>query len=305
LNIIPVESARERDIDMLLLEELSVNDVFCSWFVSNLELPIYHKGICVLKSVTLEHLGESDLYFLYESEGEKVLVLIENKLDTIFQENQYDRYKKRAKRYMERGECHKAYYVLVAPENYPQGSFEKRISYEEIAKKLSEDGTRRSSFKAEILRIAIEKERRGYSPINDEKVLSFLKSYYKVQQFIYPEIGLNDREKAGSRADWVNFKEDRLQGIKIIHKLKDGYVDATFFRYSSELIPQLELIKPNEANIAYHEKSFSLRISVSKVIKEEDFAGQSEAISKGIGMVELLHKWLLAHREEFLGYYGR
>ena len=42
-NILPIESIQERDIDLLLLEELNCNAKFCKWFVNSLSLPLFSK----------------------------------------------------------------------------------------------------------------------------------------------------------------------------------------------------------------------------------------------------------------------
>lgn len=38
-SILPVESIQERDVDLILLEELSTDDTFCKWFIRELNLP--------------------------------------------------------------------------------------------------------------------------------------------------------------------------------------------------------------------------------------------------------------------------
>ena len=37
-NYIPVESVQERDVDLLLIEELNVSLDFCKWFISAIGL---------------------------------------------------------------------------------------------------------------------------------------------------------------------------------------------------------------------------------------------------------------------------
>ncbi len=38
-SILPIESIQERDVDLILLEELSTDNSFCDWFVRELNLP--------------------------------------------------------------------------------------------------------------------------------------------------------------------------------------------------------------------------------------------------------------------------
>ena len=38
-NILPVEAIQERDVDLILLEELATDNSFCEWFINELDLP--------------------------------------------------------------------------------------------------------------------------------------------------------------------------------------------------------------------------------------------------------------------------
>ena len=40
INYIPVESVQERDVDLLIIEELNVSFDFCKWFIGNLGLDL-------------------------------------------------------------------------------------------------------------------------------------------------------------------------------------------------------------------------------------------------------------------------
>ena len=47
-NIIPVEAIRERNIDLILLEELTTDFSFCRWLVERLKLPpLLWRGILI------------------------------------------------------------------------------------------------------------------------------------------------------------------------------------------------------------------------------------------------------------------
>ena len=99
-TILPIESIQERDVDLILLEELSTENSFCNWFISELNLPEFSSSNGTWRSITDFGLGETDLLFSYNSNNEKIFVLIENKLDATFQDEQFIRYEKRAKEYV-------------------------------------------------------------------------------------------------------------------------------------------------------------------------------------------------------------
>ena len=174
-HIIPVESIQERDVDLILLEELSVDNGFCEWLVNEANIPVLTKPIGAWRSITGYGLGETDILFSYISETKKVFVLIENKLDASFQDEQFTRYVKRAEKYEEDNSCDEARTLLIAPEMYceNQSDFENFVTYENIAKRLEFTGTKRNVFKSNLLKIASEKLRRGYNPINSIVVQIF------------------------------------------------------------------------------------------------------------------------------------
>lgn len=80
-SILPVESIQEKDVDLILLEELSTDNSFCDWFVRELNLPNLTSVNGAWISISAFGLGETDILFSYNSNDKKTFVLIENKLD--------------------------------------------------------------------------------------------------------------------------------------------------------------------------------------------------------------------------------
>ncbi len=189
-TIIPVEAIQERDVDLILLEELTTDNAFCEWFIKELGLPNLTLSNGSWRSISDFGLGETDILYSYNSDTKKIFVLIENKLDASFQNEQYDRYFKRAKEYETKKECDIAYVVLVAPELYceNQSEFENYVTYEAIAKRLEFTGTKRNLFKSKLLQIATEKLRRGYQPVNSVPVQNFWHSYWEYKEKNYPSL---------------------------------------------------------------------------------------------------------------------
>ena len=126
-----IESVQERDVDLLLLEELNVDFDFAHWFISTLNLPDLTLVIGAWRSVSDFGLGETDILFSYQSNNDKVYLLLENKLDASFQENQAVRYKQRAQKYKDDNECNHAFSILIAPKEYchNQKDFDTFLTY--------------------------------------------------------------------------------------------------------------------------------------------------------------------------------
>lgn len=163
-------------------------------------------------------------------------VLIENKLDTTFQEEQYNRYLKRAIKYTESKDCDKAFTILVAPELYceSQNEFENYITYEAIARRLEFTGTKRNLFTSELLQIAIEKSRRGYQAVNSIPVQKFWYAYWQYKEANHPCLKMKEPGIVPHNSDWPILHDDKLKNISFYHKLRQGNVDATFYNYSEE-----------------------------------------------------------------------
>ena len=159
-ELIPVESIQERDIDLLLLEELKSNVDFTKWIL-NRTIGLQSEHIFTIgawHSLSKPGLGETDIAFKVCIENKNILFLIENKITASFQPEQESRYRKRGKLRFENGECDAYYTILTAPKQYIDlnHDFDFFLEYEAIKEwfvhqsKLGE----RALYKAELLQIA-------------------------------------------------------------------------------------------------------------------------------------------------------
>jgi hypothetical protein len=124
---------RERDIDLLLIEELYSSPLSREHFLSLLrgEVPNTANFIAARHSVSCS-LGQSDVELELQVGEERWILMIENKIDASFQPDQ-------AKRYTQRGEQHilsgytKFFTILIAPAAYlgrDTYGFDLAVSYE-------------------------------------------------------------------------------------------------------------------------------------------------------------------------------
>ena len=91
-----IEYVAERDIDLLLLEELHSSASFRSWMIAHVLGPGFGAVAFVgaWHSLTDPGLGESDLVLLSKTPtGETIAILIENKIDAPPQPDQALRYR--------------------------------------------------------------------------------------------------------------------------------------------------------------------------------------------------------------------
>lgn len=295
IDVLPIESIQERDVDLLLLEELYCNESFCEWFVQELGLPLLKEKIGIWRSISDFGLGETDLLFSYKSDKYKIFVLIENKLNSPFQEEQYNRYLKRAENYINSKACDIAYSILVAPDFYCENQhfFEHYISYESIAMQFEITGTNRSLFKKELLRIGSEKLRRGYQAINSESVQGFWLSYFEYKEKYHPSLKMKKPGIVPHESDWPMLFDERMKGIIFYHKLAQGNVDATFRENSKEKELYLKNQLFPDWKIVKHNKSFSVRIFTGTIDRTKDFDKQIDLVENGLTNLEKLRDWIL------------
>ena len=298
-SILPIESVQERDIDLILLEELNVSEHFCQLFVSCFKFPVYTTDNKAWRSVTDFGLGETDLLFSYVSGDQKIYVLIENKLDASFQEDQYLRYMQRAHEYVQYQKCDQAYVVLLAPEDYcnNQDEFNRCLTYEEVNEYFKGLNTERGEFKSQLISIAIEKLRRGYSPISAPKVQDFWHNYWHFKQKNFPEIEMKKPGIIPFKSDWPLLYDNRLENIVFHHKLSQGCVDATYRGYTVAFKSKLEGLLPEWITLVTHSKSFSLRVVTDAIDRTDSFESQKHLVKKGLDNIKKTRDWIISNNQ--------
>jgi hypothetical protein len=297
-TIIPVESIRERDVDLILLEELSTDSSFGEWFIRELNLPNLTAINGAWRSISAFGLGETDLLFSYNSYEKRIFVLIENKLDTSFQHEQFNRYIKRADEYLTKKECDGAFAVLIAPKLYceNQSDFENYVTYETIAERLEFVGTKRNKFKSHLLQIATEKLRRGYQPVNSIPVQNFWHSYWRYKEENFPSLILKKPDIVPHNSDWPMLYDDRLKNIVFYHKLGQGNTDATFKGFPEEVEYKIKGLLPEWAKLEKHGKSFSIRVYSGTIDRTEEFNKQIENVENGLRNLERIRNWIIENK---------
>jgi len=297
-TILPVEAIQERDVDLILLEELSTDNSFCEWFIRELDLPIFTSVIGAWRSISAFGLGETDILFSYNSHEKRIFVLIENKLDASFQNEQFNRYLKRADEYLTKKECDDAFTVLIAPKLYceNQSEFENYLTYESIAQRFEFIGSKRNLFKSNLLKIAIEKLRRGYQPTNSVPVQNFWCSYWQFKEEKYPNLIMKKPDIVPHGSDWIRLYDDRLKNIVFCHKLGQGNIDATFKNFPEEIEFKIKELLPEWAKFEKHGKSFSIRVFSGKIDRTKDFKEQIDAVENGLKNLERIRNWIIENK---------
>lgn len=282
-----IEAVTERDIDLLLLEELNSAPEFGRWIRENAtEFGVTAACKGAWHSITDPQYGESDIITLYE---DRFAILIENKIDAVAQPDQGLRYKKRGEAGIEGGAWDRFTICMIAPQRYldceqDAQAYDAVIRYENVIECFtSSDDTPRSRFKAFLLAEAIEQNRRGYKAIPDGKVTAFWYEYWKLTRQIAPELGMRDPGPKPAGADWPAFRPASLSpGLSVVHKWRQGTVDLQVSNAADKIEKLAQEFQDTEFEVIPTGKSASIRLRVSALSRFASFASQSNAAQEGI-----------------------
>ena len=222
----------EHDMDMLIMEELVSSDDFLRLFTDLVAIPDAYV-LSAYSSKTDPFLGESDITIIVESHGEKIGLLIEDKIDAIAMPEQASRYSLRGEKGVAAGDYERFFVFIAAPERYLSGNEEaqkypNKVKYETFLSYFEQFNDPRSVFKAQQIIQAIDKQKRGYQVEVDDAVTDFWMKYSLFQTAHYPEtILLYNGEKKGANARWPRFNTI-INGLYMYHKTESGFVDLTF-----------------------------------------------------------------------------
>lgn len=296
-----VASIAERDIDLLLMEELSVSDEFCDWLSNKVtEGSDYHAAVGAWHSLVDASLGESDIVFIYLSRSsEQVAILIENKIDAPPQPEQAARYRQRGEKGVAEGFWDKFKTCVVAPQRYLESSkhdqvYDVEVSYEELEAYFSHCNSERARalYKAGLVREAIEQNRRGYQPEYSSAMTEFVADYYVIAERDFPQLRMQEAKQRPSGSTWITFHPPVLpQGAYICHQLSAGAVKL-FFGPPSSLESVAEaygLHLSDDIKIEQAGKSVALIVQVQKIDPLAwTVSQQHEAVLLGLRSAEKL-----------------
>ncbi|TYL37314.1 hypothetical protein CV102_16950 [Natronococcus pandeyae] len=172
-NRLITTSVQERDIDLLFTQLIETSLEFRQWFYRQF---FGKMGIQDLLSVSQSvdtGNGESDIEIGIETDtGDKVLLLVENKINASLQDRQAERYYERGTRYVEKGTCDVFGVGLIAPAGYiddrDRDAFENVVTYESIIEYIDDLSHDAAPFVSAFLKQAIEKQANshdGHSPV--------------------------------------------------------------------------------------------------------------------------------------------
>lgn len=276
----------ERDMDMLFLEAIITDLEFAKHIIDKTELKGKEfKTISVELSKTDPELGESDITWIIETEDGRYGILIEDKIDAIAMEEQYERYKKRGDKGIENGDYIKSFIFIFCPEKYHENNDEAKkydyfISYEKHQEFFSGKDDIASELRKQQLEQAITKAKRPSNVTLNELANTYFRKYSQYQKEHYPALDL--RTKESSNGYWAHYRT-RFGKVYLFHKMQEGFVDLTFPNSTDKLsilenvALKLRSFGMDSISAEKTGKALALRISVPKLDMQNNFEETAES----------------------------
>jgi hypothetical protein len=301
-------NVRERDLDLLLLEEMYVSPAFRQWIAQKLSLPLdaaYSAGHHSVRDA----FGESDIELDFATEAGVHRVLIENKIDARFQLDQAVRYTKRADYYVrDKRDCTNCQTVLFAPRDYATrkgAGFGSVLLYEELRDWYQQHAASdsRTQWKTALLDIAIKKYQtdstRSAQKQPNERANKFWYAYWTLASQDFPELAMPEPYDKTGGFNYL-FPSSLLQRVRLVHSPNAGRVELWFGGVSG---------KPGEATIrsmfgAALEPDMTIRgtagavmigLKVPSLNRRSDFFQQADKARVAMEAATRLAKWLEEH----------
>jgi hypothetical protein len=193
--------ATERDIDLILVEELYSSPAFVGWMAAQagLEHKLAASNVLHSKRRTRSR-REIDIFVeIHDPDGSGAALLVENKLDANEQPDQAESYREELDRVA--GDYARAAMVIICPAEYNRrhreftAKFDAVITYERLSgyfaqgvRELTGEAAARMRFRRDVLEQAIHKHRRGYTPVPNDVVGDFKARYGALLADVAPEI---------------------------------------------------------------------------------------------------------------------
>jgi hypothetical protein len=229
----------ERDVDIVLAEEFYANAEFAAWILSKIKSFANHVNSRVIEvQVSLsDQSGESDLVIVFEnSDKSKIAVLIEDKIDAVFQHEQLARYRMRGQNGIAKNQWNAFEVILCAPRAYLEKSpvaaqFDGTVAYEDIAVWLRDYlPDRRGEFRADFLESAAPYGASAYIKNVDSETNAFWKAAFDLAHSQFSELEMKNLEFASGNT-WLEFRPgDFPVDVRVFMKGSSGLADLTFNR---------------------------------------------------------------------------
>lgn len=270
---------QERDMDLLFMESLATDKEFAKLFLEKAKIPYTNfEVLSIALSETEPGLGESDITAIFDINGIKYGILIEDKIDAPAMPKQCDRYYLRLKKAIDDGKYAQGFVFIICPEEYKAKNEDAKgytlcVTYEECISYFSDLHSIAGQLKCQQLAQALETAKVP-TWVKDPKAMDFFKKYRNYMEQHHSTLDLRNRKD--SNGWWPHYGTE-YGNVYIYHKVSDKVVDLTFPK-GAEKILTLRLIAlwlnahgVSNVYAVVTGKAAALRISVPFLNQHEPF----------------------------------
>ncbi len=325
--------ATERDVDLLLIEELKCSTPFVHWFVDHIAHKLgrpwtWSNSIVTHSRRRLNTRREIDITL--ELHGDKTTVfLIENKLDTEPQVMQAESYQQEAEALVSHGNAFEVITILIAPAAYltTKGLFAEKfdaiIPYETIIAHLAQragDETgelaQRLKHREALLRQAVTKARRGYEAVPVAAIGSFNTRYVAllrtVDDTLEPGPAMLKEWPPGESKTMIFApaalpKWNFLPQTRLVHQLREGNANINFYGWGDHFTHLAQIMANDLFDTPYRlvptvnkrvggKSGLMIVVDTPPIDNLSSFDSQEDGIVEGIRRTVALRSWFLSNQ---------
>jgi hypothetical protein len=303
-----LDRVEERDIDLLLLEELiceqGMRDLLAQLVLGETNDAAFLE---VSNSISTASDGESDLIAIYALGDRRLAVMIENKISASFMPEQALRYRRRGEQGIREGYWDSYLTVLVAPKRYLDAEhgdhvFDRHIAYEALKPHFErENAGPRGIWRAALLDQAIGGSRKSvYKRIVDDATTRFFHDYFDIAAREYPDLRMKrDRDRpAGST--WVQFHPaiSMPKNFTLYHKAAEIFTaDISLARTRVEdLHTAIGPFLEEGMSVEQTNKSAVIRIHVPALAIADGVQAQIAEVRTGLAAATRLRAFYIQHK---------
>jgi hypothetical protein len=332
-TMLTLTHATERDVDLLLVEELKCSSAFINWLVDRVSTDVGKAFVWQYSSVThskrrLHSRREIDITLELECEDGPTIFLVENKLDTAPQPRQAESYLEEAVALVTDCDAQAAYTVLVAPEAYFVSAsefaakFNSNISYEEVSKFIGNQSNRetgelsvRLKHKQALLDQAITKARRGYEVVPMVEIDAFNAKYVSLLRdygvSLEPGPSMLKEGRPGEShtiifATTALPKWPFLPQTRLVHQLREGNANINFYGWGRFFTILASVIAADLHDTPYRpvptvnkrvggKSGLMLVVDTPPIDNLKSFEEQRDQILQGARITAALRDWFVSN----------
>jgi hypothetical protein len=286
-------SINERDLDLLIVEQLHTSQLFVKWLTDELGLT-GARFDRALHSVVAEH-GETDVLVFFKMGSKRVAVMIEDKIGAAFQPQQAERYHLRGQALCSTGQADHYMSVLCAPSAYLRGvgdAWTQHLAVEKIAEFFHHTKEFGWEWRAAMLQAAAGKSGRARAVDEAPKsqVFTFLagfkSDYAQIVNSLYPQFYASTQ--TGRDREYYLSAPSLPKGIRLKHAFFKGQVSLIFEKQWAELAARLILNLPEAADFQKFGAETHIRLPTEVLDPDLPLAQQTDVVQQAMTQLDVL-----------------